>query len=84
MQTPREQLAVRLSIPTGTSARVCLPPPHGVAPGAAQVMTLDGAKAMAVEGEGRMLCSVADVGPGLHTVSRQRQAFGTLKGRGAA
>jgi hypothetical protein len=56
---------------SGTSARVCLPPPYGVPGSTATHVELDGS-AVATEPEGRMLCLTQDVlpGKGVRTISR--------------
>lgn len=64
------RLDATIDIPEGTSARVCLPPPFGIAASQAAVLSLDGAMVTQVQAEGRMLCFVADVGAGVHRVSR--------------
>merc|ERR1712096_489714 len=48
-------LSVLLTIPDGTTSRVCMPQPHALEPGVATSLLLDGAPAL-LEAEGRMLC----------------------------
>ena len=62
-------VSVTFSIPTGTSAKVCLPAPLGVDASDAVTMTLDGKAATAVA-LGRMLCLESDVVAGAHVVAR--------------
>ena len=59
----------RPPVPTGTTARVRLPPPQGSSPASATVLELDGVTADS-NAEGRMRCLRDDVPPGSHAVSR--------------
>jgi hypothetical protein len=70
-QAPGSSLSLRVSIPPGTAAEVCLPAPHGAEASdvAAMSMTLDGKPAAAVA-RGRMLCLESDVAAGAHVVAR--------------
>jgi hypothetical protein len=65
------ELCAAPSTISGTSARVCLPPPYGVPGSTATHVELDGS-AVATEPEGRMLCLTQDVSPGMgvRTISR--------------
>ena len=72
-QTP-SSLFVRFTVPKGTSAEVCLPPPHGAAAAATTAnkaggVTLDG-KGVPTVARGRMLCIESDVVPGAHIAER--------------
>ena len=69
--------AARLTVPNGTTARVCLPPPTGSGGGAKGreregpgELTVDGAAVSAVA-EGRMLCAPASLAAGSHTITRR-------------
>ena len=64
-----EAFRATLTVPTGTTARVCLPPPQGSSPASATVLELDGVTADS-NAEGRMRCLRDDVPPGSHAVSR--------------
>ena len=61
---------MRWTGPPSTSAKVCLPPPHG-SPGGTFELSLDGVPAEGVQ-EGALLCLAADVpggGGATHTVT---------------
>ena len=60
-------VGVALGVPQGSSALVCLPPVRGGGGGAG--LTVDGAPVAAAP-RGRLLCTVADVPAGQHTVVR--------------
>lgn len=69
-------ISLRLGIPANAaipSARVCLPPPHGVAPGDAPALVMDGT-VIASNTQGRLLCTVSDVRPGTFDISRPAKA----------
>ena len=68
------QFRLRLGVPAGSTSKVCLPPPAGLAAGDGGVdqaagLSVDG---KAVEGvvEGRMLCAPGELGAGQHSVVR--------------
>ena len=70
-QTP-STLTVTFTVPVGTAAHVCLPPPHAVQGSTeedATQMTLDGKSEESVA-YGRMSCFAADVASGSHTAVR--------------
>ena len=62
-------LSVRFTVPTGTTAEVCVPPAHGADGAVAAGVTLDG-KRVATVARGRMLCMGSDVAVGSHVVVR--------------
>jgi hypothetical protein len=65
-----------LTVPAGTTARVCLPAPHGLpTPATANQMWVDGVRTPAVS-DGRLLCLQSDLDPGGKAVSVVRRVQG--------
>jgi hypothetical protein len=69
VEADTQVFSATFTVPEGTTARVCLPPAHGVAAVSALELDLNGVKASSVV-EGRMLCLETDVKPGTHTARR--------------
>jgi hypothetical protein len=77
MTQMKSSLSMRFSVPSGTTAEVCLPPPHGDSDASllyqrnqgatASTLTLDG-KSVRTVARGRMLCLASDVVAGRHVV----------------
>lgn len=59
----------RACVHVGGGLQVCLPPAHGTMADASTVLRVNGAAVPSVA-EGRMLCTVKDIGPGSYLVER--------------
>ncbi len=71
-----QTVTLALSVPTGSSSRVCLPPLHpdvaagrAAGRGSGDSLTVDGAQ-VGSAAWGRLLCTTTNVGPGSHTIVR--------------
>jgi len=66
-------LQLSFTVPEGTAAKVCLPPPHGLQAADAPTLTLDHKAAGKTVADGRMLCLGEDVTTaGQHVVGRSK------------
>ena len=66
-------LQLSFTVPDGTAAKVCLPPPHGLQAADAPTLTLDHKAAGKTVADGRMRCLDEDVTtPGKHVVTRSK------------